>query len=231
MHNNDQNLVEISGKLLLNVKLNDNSENELLILKGTSFAVLNNQLNTDTEKNVFWINIYNAYFQILSKQNNNLGKRIFNKKLVEIAETKFSLDDIEHGILRRFRWKYSLGYLPNVFASAKIRNLAVDTIDHRIHFALNCGAKSCPPIAFYKIENLNIQLDQATFSFLSSETTIDEDKKSVMTSKILFWFIGDFCGVLGVKKTLEKVLGKDFSNYKLSYKNYNWESQLYHFAE
>ena len=40
--------------------------------------------------------------------------------------------------------------------------MAVDVIDFRIHFALNCGAKSCPPIAFYSYDKINDQLDLAT---------------------------------------------------------------------
>jgi thiol-disulfide isomerase/thioredoxin len=32
-------------------------------------------------------------------------------------------------------------------------------VDYRIHFALNCGAKSCPPIVYYSPEKLDQQLE------------------------------------------------------------------------
>ena len=69
-----------------------------------------------------------------------------------------SLDDIEHGILRRYRQKYSLGYLPQFWVNNTIKKLAVHEMDNRIHCALSCGAVSCPAIAFYDAENIDAQL-------------------------------------------------------------------------
>jgi len=40
--------------------------------------------------------------------------------------------------------------------------------DPRIHFALVCGAKSCPPIKVYKPDNLDYALDMATAVSCSS---------------------------------------------------------------
>lgn len=54
--------------------------------------------------------------------------------------------------LRKHRWKWSFGYLPNPFELILIRNLAVQKVDCRIHFALNCGPKSCPQIGFNTLE-------------------------------------------------------------------------------
>lgn len=38
---------------------------------------------------------------------------------------------------------------------SEIKKLAVSNLDYKIHFALNCGGKICPPIRFYesKISN------------------------------------------------------------------------------
>jgi len=77
-------------------------------------------------------------------------------------------------------------------------------IDYRIHFALNCGAKSCPPIAFYTLEKLDKQLDEATYSFIISETTIDMNNKTISTSKLMYWYRGDFGDTRGIKETLKK---------------------------
>ncbi len=112
-------------------------------------------LYNDDAIKTFWINIYNAWFQILATREKKKSPEIFTGKLITIADTKFSLDDIEHGILRRYRWKLSRGYLPELFPGRLIKQLAVAKIDYRIHFALNCGAKSCPPIAFYTYFNIN----------------------------------------------------------------------------
>ncbi|MTI30478.1 DUF547 domain-containing protein, partial [Xanthovirga aplysinae] len=192
---------------------------------------LEKQLPDDTHKKAFWINTYNSFFQILRKYNNLKKPKIFSEKYITIAGQKFSLDDIEHGILRRFRYKYSLGYLSNPFTSSLIKKWAVNFIDYRIHFALNCGAKSCPPIAFYSVGQLEQQLEFAALSFIEGDTEIIDHKKEVHISKLFKWFLKDFGGTKGVRKIINQQLGKDFSAYKLIYKDYSWEEQLDNYAE
>jgi hypothetical protein len=219
-------LVELSSALLLHVKLNKVTTSLEQQLKVFSLEELQHRLNSDDAKKTFWINIYNAYFQLLSNSKNAKRKTIFSEKSIEIAQNRFSLDDIEHGILRRYRMKQSMGYLPNPFVSSLIKVLAVQTIDYRIHFALNCGAKSCPPIAFYTLEKLDEELNFVMESFLDSETSIDENNKTVSTSKLLYWYCGDFGGYFKIKNILKDVLNQDFTNYKLIFSKYSWKAQL-----
>jgi hypothetical protein len=223
---NLNSLISLSGKLLLNVKLNVTTSTEEQKLRSLSIKELQQQLNTEEDKKTFWINIYNAYFQILSNREKLHRKTIFTKKTILIAQTRFSLDDIEHGILRKYRWKFSFGYITNPLVPSLIKNLSVQKIDYRIHFALNCGAKSCPPIAFYTADNLDKQLDDAMDSFILSETVIDMNNKTITTSKLLHWYRGDFGGTPGIKKVLQQVLGIQFNNYKLSFNEYSWELNL-----
>ncbi len=189
-------------------------------------ATLLSKNSNNTFKKAFWINIYNAYFQILRKHQNIEKKVIYTQKLIKIATIFFSLDDIEHGILRRFRYKYSLGYFPSLFVKKHIRELAVSKIDYRIHFALNCGAKSCPPIAFYSPEKLEGQLSLAEISFLESETEIDHQKKEIRTSMILKWFLADFKGKKGIRKLIKKVLKEPVTNYTIKFNPYSREEEL-----
>ena len=138
------NLTELSGKLLLHVKKHEDTTITLTLLENITIERLTDELNTDDAKKCFWINIYNAYYQLLALKHNQTRGDIFKLKDIKIARNQFSLDDIEHGILRKYRWKFSLGYLPNIFVSVLIKKLAVNVVDYRIHFALNCGAVSCP---------------------------------------------------------------------------------------
>ena len=219
-------LVELSSALLLNVKLNKDTASIEHQLKDISKEELQHQLNSDDTKKVFWINIYNAYFQMLSNSRNANRKTIFKVKSIQIAQNNFSLDDIEHGILRRFRYKWSFGYLPNTLVSPLVKKLAVQTLDYRIHFALNCGAKSCPPIAFYSLEKLDEELSFVMESFLESETAIDDNNRTVSTSKLLYWYCGDFGGYFKLKSILEDTLNQDLTNYKLIFSKYSWDTQL-----
>ena len=128
--------------------------------------------------------------------------------------------------LRKHRWKWSFGYLPNPYISIVIRNLAVQKVDFRIHSALNCGAKSCPPIAFYTLEKLDNLLNDAMHSFIISEKAIDMTNKTVTNSKLLYWYRGDFGGTSGIKKVLQQVLELQFNTDKLSFNEYSWETHL-----
>jgi len=216
----------LSEELLFGVKTESNTDSIEKALSNLQPSDLIQGLSEDNAKKAFWINIYNSWYQILATRYKKTNPSIFTQKNIPIAGHTFSLDDIEHGILRKYRWKLSMGYLPQFFPSKLIKQLAVTTIDYRIHFALNCGATSCPPIAFYKYENLETQLDIATNSFLSGETNIDSIKKEITTSKILYWFKGDFHGTKGILSLLSKILKNDFSGYTLLFKKYNWNTHL-----
>ncbi|HCT22773.1 MAG TPA: DUF547 domain-containing protein, partial [Chitinophagaceae bacterium] len=95
----------------------------------------------------------------------------------------------------------------------------------------NCGAKSCPAIAFYTPDKIEQQLLLATKVFLQQETMIDESTRSVTTTKIIQWFIGDFGGRKKVLELLSTITGKDLSNYRLKFAPYDWTKQLLHFQE
>lgn len=223
--------VEISGTLLLAVKIGDSTVTIEKALSSIPVSELVRQLNRDDLKKTFWINIYNAFFQILSVRYKIQKPAIFRDKLIEIAGNKFSLDDIEHGILRRYRYKYSLGYFANPFAPALIKKLAVSIIDWRIHFALNCGAKSCPPIAFYKADLIDRQLELAAKSFLENETEIDNGKRTLTITPLFKWFKADFGGSNGIKNILHKYLSQQISGYKIIYSLYDWSTDLHNFSE
>lgn len=222
-------LLSLSEELLRNVKLGiltDTLESRLAVIP---IEQLFSTLNNDSSRKTFWINIYNAFFQILSIKNKLVKPHIFREKHIPIAHIALSLDDIEHGILRRYRWKYSLGYLPNIFAPQIIKQLSVKKMDYRIHFALNCGAVSCPPIAFYSYLKLEKQLETATYSFLSTETSIDTARKVIHASAVMNWFRGDFGGSKGIKRILSKYFETDFSDFNVRFNSYNWASKLHNF--
>jgi hypothetical protein len=67
-------------------------------------------------------------------------------------------------------------------------------MDPRVHFALVCGAKSCPPIRTYTAEGLDAQLDAAAEAFVTGDVEIVDDSNStVRCSKIVGeWYAEDF---------------------------------------
>jgi hypothetical protein len=222
-------LISLSEQLLKEVRYSAPCSDTEKILSNLDMQSLIEGLGDDDAKKTFWINIYNAWYQLLAIREKLNRPEIFTRQVISIAGRNFSLDDIEHGILRRYRWKYSMGYFPSFFPGKLIKQLAVSTIDYRIHFALNCGAKSCPPILFYSYDNIQEQLNMATRSFLRSETEIDEFKKEVRVSKIMDWFRGDFGGTKGIRRIIGDIFEKDYKGYTLEFKSYDWDMKLRNF--
>jgi hypothetical protein len=227
----DSALLQLSEQFLYKIKLGEPIEVLETELASLDYASLQMGLNNDNAIKTFWLNIYNGWFQVLAVREKLKRPYIFTAEKIIIASKKLSLDDIEHGILRKFRWKYSKGYLPAFFPGRVIKQLAVEKIDYRIHFALNCGARSCPPIAFYKYDAIDSQLDLAAKSFLRSETEFDNEKKIVQVTKIMDWFIADFGGRKGIRNIIRNVLQKDVSGYSIKFKHYNWDEVLHNFNE
>lgn len=220
------NLIETSQQLLLQAKTHESTDSLVHILKGISENDLSNQLTSDASKKAFWINLYNAFTQIILSKNSDRYKNrgsFFGDKQIDIAGRKLSLDNIEHGILRHSKIKWSLGYVNKFFPSAFEKKHRVDTVDYRIHFSLNCGAKSCPPIAFYSPENLDRQLNMATSVYLQGEAAYNAKDNVVELPAIMGWFRADFGGkkkMIDLLHTLQ-IVPQD-ANPSIRFKQYNW---------
>lgn len=223
-------LLQLSQDFLQEVR-SGNLQLATAMVSNISVDDLLKHLLVDEEKMIFWIHMYNGWFQILAQSNNQMGKKIFSLRKIAFATRNFTLDEIEHGILRKYRWKYSRGYFANLFRPKLIKDLAVEVLDYRVHFALNCGAKSCPPILSFKPQTLENQLTNAKINFIKSETQIDTASKRLTTSKIFSWFLGDFGGKNGIRKMMSEVYNQDFSDYKIAFTPYDWTQKLGYYAE
>ena len=145
--------------------------------------------------------------------------RHFRDRFLEVGGQRLSLDAIEHGILRRSRWRFGLGYLGNPLPSRFERTHRVEQVDPRIHFALNCGVASCPPIAAYDAAHIDKQLERATLGYLQAETSVSP--AGIALPAILLWYIGDFGGWRGIRRMLQHY-GIEGADRRLRFKRYDW---------
>lgn len=83
----------------------------------------------------------------------------------------FSLDDIEHGILRCNTPPPGASDSP-FDASDERKPLSLTRLDPRLHFALNCGARSCPPIKVWPLPNDNFPLIMELMLTTTTMTTL-----------------------------------------------------------
>jgi thiol-disulfide isomerase/thioredoxin len=226
----DNLTVKLSQEFVYAAKTGESTDALKNQLASLNLSKLINELKTDAEKMAFWINIYNGYTQVILNQDSGKYKkrnRFFSAKQITIAGHLFSLDKIEHGILRHSKVKWSLGYIGKLFPKKMEKQLRVDKIDARLHFTLNCGAKSCPPIAFYKSENLDQQLQVSAKAYLSAETEYDTAKGLLKLPAIMGWFRGDFGGKKGMRKLMKELeLIPADASPRIKFKKYNWDLYL-----
>lgn len=225
-----QSINRLSEDLLYAVRTEDSiaTQRQLEKLDQLTLQQLIDSLDTDAEKYAFWMNIYNAFIQIQLGDRAELydrRSRFFSRPSIDIAGERISFNFIENGILRKSKVLWGLGYIPKVFPGKMEKQLRVEKEDHRIHFGLNCGARSCPPIPYFTVDNLEEELQRAEESFVKNNTEVTE--KTVVVSKIFSWFRGDFGGKKGVKQLLVKYnLVDSVDDYKVVFAEYDWSLQL-----
>ena len=228
-------LVKLSQNFMYAAKTDDEVSTFISDLKNIPYTDLISKIKTDDDKKAFWINLYNAYTNSSLHKNPEQYKSrstFFKNKNIVVAGKTFSLDEIEHGILRRSKIKWSLGYFNKLFPGKTEKDLRVNQLDYRIHFALNCGAKSCPPIAFYNPENLNSQLDVATNAYLTGEVLYDNKKNIIALPALFNWFRRDFGGKKEIISLLKsKQLIPADVNPKIEFKKYDWSLYLDNFKQ
>ncbi|MFT4922119.1 MAG: hypothetical protein ACI8XM_001331 [Haloarculaceae archaeon] len=166
-------------------------------------------LRADRERALaFWLNCYNAGTQLLLERRPGLYEsslrfvRFFRAPALTVGGTALGLDDIEQGILRS-RSKYGLGYLPRMLPSSFELRYRLAEPDPRVHFALNCGAASCPAIRSYDHERVTDQLDRATRAYLDGTVDYDPDAGAVRVPRVFLWYRGDFGGTRGIREFLQ----------------------------
>ncbi|XP_034550451.1 uncharacterized protein zgc:152951 isoform X2 [Notolabrus celidotus] len=198
------------------------------------------------EKLAFFINIYNAlvihgYLRLGAPTNMWQRYRFFNYVSYLIGGEVYTLQDIENGVLRGNR--KGVAQLLKPFSKTDPRlQVALPDAEPLIHFALNCGAKGCPPIKTYTPQDIDSQLRTAAEAFLENDDAclVDSGKKEVRLSQIFKWYKADFGGTdekllkwvlehMGdspKKSSLEDVLSA--GKTKVSFLPYDWSTNSSH---
>ncbi len=162
------------------------------------------------QQKAFFINAYNAlviesiaeHYPVSSPQGIT---SFFDKKSHELYGEKSSLNQIEKAGLQEFN-------------------------DARLHFALVCAAKSCPPIqsALFTENNVNELLDFATMKAVNDNDFIsyNSEKNSANISKIFEWYKNDFLVPDKGSSVLDFInlykTDKIAKDSKVTYKSYDW---------
>lgn len=255
-HKFSVSIVSDMRALLANIKSKFMNENGSIIdYEGVrnssefdSFKTLSKQLTladerclSPVERKAFFINLYNALIMhsmiegYLTCGDNIITRLVmYATAAYNIGGRIYSLNDIEHGILRNNR-PSPAPYSDLPLAPNDPRLDSCVDLDPRIHFALNCGAKSCPPIMIYKSINLNASLDRATSGFLSNTVSVDVENKTVTLSQLFEWYHSDFGGTTSevlrwiqhhcsseLSAKIESLLQSESNDINVIYAPYDW---------
>ena len=135
----------------------------------------------------FWLNLYNAgALELASEASANDQVSVlrirggFFRPWARVAGEDLSLDDIEHGKIRRLN-------------------------DPRVHGALVCGSASCPVLRYepYRGADVEQQLGAQMRSFLAAGGAVPDRAAGVLRlSRIFLWYGGDFTRPLSMPTML-----------------------------
>lgn len=164
------------------------------------------------DKFAFFVNLYNANMLLAVLDATAKDPKwtpaakdfaVFKEARVLLQGSKVTLDHVEHEVLRK------------TFQ------------DFRVHVALVCGARSCPPLRAnaYEGSDLESVLDANFAAFLHDpeRNQVDKANKKVRLSKLFEWFATDFGGEAGIRKLLGKHLGAEAAGYRIEYLDYSWQ--------
>ena len=164
---------------------------------------------TEDSKKAYWINVYNALILKIMIENPGkdildigyIGHDVFLKRF-KVGNKRISPSFIENKILRKMK-------------------------DPRIHFAINCASKSCPPLGNRILleTDLDKQLDQKAFKFINNADNvfINHEEKTIYLNKIFKWFEKDFENLKSyISIYLDDIDIDLIENYNIKFFKYDW---------
>lgn len=159
---------------------------------------------TRNQRLAYWINAYNAYTVKLIVDNYPVSSitklhngKPWEVKWIKIGSKTYSLNNIEHDIIR-------------------------PTFEEpRIHFAVNCAAKSCPPLLnhAWTAKNLESNLERQSRTFINNTRYNQISDRGAKLSKIFEWYAADFGNLTAF---VNKYASTKVKAGNISYLEYDW---------
>lgn len=149
-------------------------------------------------KLAFGINLYNlmikyAFMKVGIGDTSSARGSFFSGIGMNLGGHMLSFNDLEHGIIRG-NAKPAYGLTTQFNPSDPRALLKLDNLDCRIHFALNCGANSCPPVKDFTINAVEEELRIVAQSFCEQDENVrvDEENTTLHLTMLLKWYGADF---------------------------------------
>jgi hypothetical protein len=149
----------------------------------------------------FWINVFNA--AVLRDAPEMTGARsvrdvegFFERPRVKVGAHGYSLDDIEHGLLRGNVPKYGKYAAPMKKSDPRLAYVPL-AFDERLHFALYSACRSSPPLRVLHSERLDVELEEAARAYVRETVRVKDEGARVKVPAMFRWYRDDFGGESG----------------------------------
>lgn len=193
-------------------------------------------LSSIEERTAFWLNLYNGlvihsviHHEVCGSITLHDGFYTYN--CYELQDHYYSLDDIEHGILRSNSPKFASFWRPLKKKHPGYPHV-LPKLDARIHAALFCATRSCPLLRIYDPEYLSYKLDETLSEYLLTYVYYHEGKQVLTLPKVFYWYRKDFGSerdlIALIKENhpsgkVRKALSKVSNSITLAYSEFDWD--------
>ena len=183
----------------------------------------------------FWINVFNA--GVLRDAHELVGankvrevQAFFERPRLRIGPHDYSLDDIEHGLLRGNVAKPGRSRPPMERGDPRLESMPI-VFDERIHFALYSACRSSPALRVYGYGWLDRQLEEATAAYIRDGVRVEKQGALIVAPRLFQWFAQDFGGDSGIvefvvarieDEAVVEMVDKRLGRVKLQYAEFDW---------
>ena len=183
----------------------------------------------------FWLNVFNAGVlrdaaELAAASSVREVERFFERSRVRIAAHLYSLDDIEHGLLRGNMAKPGKSHAPMQRGDPRLESMPI-VFDERMHFGLHSACRSSPPLRVFTEGKLDRQLEDATVAYLRRAVRVEKGGAVLVLPRIFRWFAEDFGGRAGIldfvvarieDEAVVEMLDRRLGAVKLNYFEFDW---------
>lgn len=153
-------------------------------------------------QSAFWINVFNAAVlrdaaELAHAASVREVEGFFERARLSVGGHSFSLDDIEHGLLRGNVPKYGSFGAPMKKSDPRLAYTPI-AFDERIHFGLYSACRSSPPLRVVHGERAEAELEAAARDYVRATVRVKDDGARVKVPRIFRWYTDDFGGEDGV---------------------------------
>ena len=183
----------------------------------------------------FWINVFNAGVlrdaaELQAASGAKVVEAFFERPRLKVGAHRYSLDDIEHGLLRGNVPKQGRKRTPMERGDPRLEYMPI-VFDERMHFGLHSACRSSPPLRVFEEGRLDRQLEEAAVDYVRQGARVENRGAVIVLPRLFHWFAEDFGGASGIvefvvariddEATVE-MIDRRLGRVKLQYAPFDW---------